>query len=276
MISRIAKLIISLVYFVLKKATRIFSAKGIGGLVIVTYHSVKREERPLFAKHMDEAVKVGQTVFADSPPPTKRDKHLIAVTFDDGFRSFVDHALPLLNERNIPATIFITTGYIGQRPGWITRNDNRNYDELVMTKMQISELGSCNILMGSHSVTHRHLGSIRKKEVQAELALSKRDLEEITGQDIHLFSFPYGSYNSETINLAKTEGYKRIFLNVPKKPGRNSDDIVFGRIDISLRDWPIEYKLKFRGGYEWLSCIFMIKKKLKKYYRAFCVFITCP
>lgn len=263
MISRIVKLIISVAYFVLKKAMRFLSVKGIGDLVILTYHSIKDEERSLFAKHMNEVVKVGQAVFADSQPPGERDKRFIAVTFDDGFQSFVDNALPILNERNIPATIFISTAYIGQRPGWITRKDHRNYDESVVTKKQISEFGLYKILVGSHSVTHRRLAAIGEKEARAELAISRRELEKIVGKEINLFSFPYGSHNKETINLAKTEGYKRIFLNVPKKTGRNSEDIVFGRINVSLGDWPIEYKLKFRGGYEWLSYVFMIKKILK-------------
>lgn len=35
----------------------------------------------------------------------------VAITFDDGHRSVVEQALPLLRERNIPATLFVNTAY---------------------------------------------------------------------------------------------------------------------------------------------------------------------
>jgi peptidoglycan/xylan/chitin deacetylase (PgdA/CDA1 family) len=37
----------------------------------------------------------------------------VAITFDDGFRSVHDNAWPLLRERQIPATCYLTTGVIG-------------------------------------------------------------------------------------------------------------------------------------------------------------------
>ncbi|MGQ9560925.1 MAG: polysaccharide deacetylase family protein [Candidatus Oleimicrobiaceae bacterium] len=46
--------------------------------------------------------------WAFSKPP-------LAVTFDDGYRDNVTLVQPILGEYEIPATIFVTTGYLGQR-----------------------------------------------------------------------------------------------------------------------------------------------------------------
>ena len=36
----------------------------------------------------------------------------VAITFDDGYRSLHELALPILRERNLPATVFVTTGHM--------------------------------------------------------------------------------------------------------------------------------------------------------------------
>ncbi len=42
----------------------------------------------------------------------------VAVTFDDGYADNLYEAKPLLDEHGIPATLFVATGYIGQRFWW--------------------------------------------------------------------------------------------------------------------------------------------------------------
>lgn len=45
----------------------------------------------------------------------------VCITFDDGYRSVHDHALPILKEFNLPATVFVTTGYMTESNLWNDR-----------------------------------------------------------------------------------------------------------------------------------------------------------
>jgi len=45
-------------------------------------------------------------------------KGRVSITFDDGYEDFIQYAVPELLRRDIPATIFITTGYAGESFWW--------------------------------------------------------------------------------------------------------------------------------------------------------------
>jgi len=45
-------------------------------------------------------------------------KRSVVVTFDDGYADVVDYAAPLLERYQIPATVFVSTGYVGREFWW--------------------------------------------------------------------------------------------------------------------------------------------------------------
>jgi len=112
----------------------------------------------------------------------------IIVTFDDGYKDNYTYAYPILKKYNMKATIFIIVNSLGK-----TRS--LNIDEIREMKGTID--------FQSHTMTHAHLGKLRKSRVEYEVAESKRQLEKLTGENIFVIAYPYGSYNSQTIETVK-------------------------------------------------------------------------
>jgi peptidoglycan/xylan/chitin deacetylase (PgdA/CDA1 family) len=105
-----------------------------GRLCILNYHRVLPGADPLLAAEPDvEAFRWQMQVLADCFNVLPLDEALdalangsmppraVCITFDDGYRSTHDLALPVLREFGFPATVFVTTGHMGSRNMWNDR-----------------------------------------------------------------------------------------------------------------------------------------------------------
>jgi len=88
-----------------------------GRSAILTYHSLDDSGSVL---SMPPSVFRRQMEFlaSSSIPVVPLDEavrrpNCIALTFDDGFRNLLDHAIPVLDRLRLPATIFVVSGYCG-------------------------------------------------------------------------------------------------------------------------------------------------------------------
>lgn len=126
------------------------------------------------------------------------------VTFDDGFSDNYSDAWPVLKKHNVPATIFVTTGFIGK-----TRKNSKGFDLSYMDEAQLKELSKDKLItIGSHTDTHTVLRDQPVSLVENELKLSKNKLENICGYEIKYFSFPKAKFDQ----LSKDEATKEYKL----------------------------------------------------------------
>jgi peptidoglycan/xylan/chitin deacetylase (PgdA/CDA1 family) len=116
------------------------------------------------------------------------------------------------------------------------------------------------VRLGSHSVSHPRLAELDDIRLQTELTASKSTLERITGTRVALLALPYGSCSPRVIAAAERAGYERIFANVPIV--RAIDSLLAGRVDVSPRDWPLEFRMKALGAYEWMALAVPAKREM--------------
>jgi len=225
------------------------------------YHSIKKEEIETFQRQLEKIRNRCRAIQFDDLDNPYNGKRRVLVTFDDGFRNFLENALPALQSRNIPAVLFIATGYLGKLPGWI--EDGWEYsNEPLLERNQVAILPKKLVKVGSHTITHPHLDRIPACQLRRELEVSKSELERIVGASVDMLSFPFGSFNNDVIRSAKETGYRKFFTNVPVNGFWMREKELFGRLSVSPSDWPIEFFLKISGGYDWLANAILLKRRI--------------
>jgi peptidoglycan/xylan/chitin deacetylase (PgdA/CDA1 family) len=106
------------------------------------------------------------------------------------------------------------------------------------------------------------LPSIALDEAAREIALSRVRLEEQLHRKILLFSFPFGAFNENLVEICREAGYQSVFTTLPSFAFIKSDEFVTGRVRVDPTDWPLEFKLKVTGAYRWLPWAFELKRKI--------------
>jgi peptidoglycan/xylan/chitin deacetylase (PgdA/CDA1 family) len=139
---------------------------------------------------------------------------LLAVTFDDAYRSVFDLARPILDELGLPGTVFAVTGQVGREgpmswqgiEQWLGTPHEK---ELVpMDWEQLDELRSGGWEVGSHTHSHPHLTSIPDEELESELAQSRWMLEQELGEPCTTIAYPYGDHDERVTRAAAAAGYE--------------------------------------------------------------------
>jgi peptidoglycan/xylan/chitin deacetylase (PgdA/CDA1 family) len=128
----------------------------------------------------------------------------VAITFDDGFRNFYEHALPVLQKHRLPATVFVVSGYCGGRNDWPTQPRSGGIPSAeLMSWSEVEEVSRAGIEIGSHTATHPRMGVLAPAELEAELCASRDAIEQHTGKPVRTLAYPYGESTSLVRAAAK-------------------------------------------------------------------------
>jgi peptidoglycan/xylan/chitin deacetylase (PgdA/CDA1 family) len=121
----------------------------------------------------------------------------VAVTFDDGYGDFFDHALPLLKQHGLTGTVYVTTGWVGVE----------DQAKRMLNWRELRELVESGIEVGAHTGRHPQLDQLPEKELREELHGPKSLLEDKLGIPVPGLAYPFGYSNGKVRRAARETGY---------------------------------------------------------------------
>ena len=147
----------------------------------------------------------------------RRSEQEILLTFDDGNRSDIEIAAPVLARHGITGRIFVLTGRLGA-PGSLDRTD-------------IQALHKQGFAIGSHGINHVDWRHASPETLTVELRQSRSVLEEILGGPVTELAIPFGSYNAAVLRAIRKAGYAAAWTS----DGGPLDPAAFVRPRLSVR-----------------------------------------
>jgi peptidoglycan/xylan/chitin deacetylase (PgdA/CDA1 family) len=119
----------------------------------------------------------------------------VALTFDDGHRDNYEFAWPILTDLGVPATIFLTAGYLERDPETIARFEyfyrNRGKPE-PLSWAQVREMAGAAVRFGAHTYSHANLRLLENPRLDYEIVDTRKLLEDRTGRPVTEFAYPFG------------------------------------------------------------------------------------
>jgi peptidoglycan/xylan/chitin deacetylase (PgdA/CDA1 family) len=133
----------------------------------------------------------------------RQSRGLVGLTFDDGYQDFVTHALPVLQRYGFTATAFVLAGRLGGQDEW-----NRPAPEkALLTADQVRQAAHSGMEIGSHGLEHVSLPEANDTQLSAETGRSRASLQDLLGQQIRGFCYPYGHLDARVVKAVRTAGY---------------------------------------------------------------------
>jgi peptidoglycan/xylan/chitin deacetylase (PgdA/CDA1 family) len=187
-----------------------------GGHPILTYHKFGPRPRgvrlrglylsaPLFEAQLAELRAEGYRSASPGRGGVGGGERLISLTIDDGFRSVLEHALPVLRRHGMQATLYLVADRIGRWNDW--EQAEGEVAAPLMEAGEIREWLAAGQRIGSHTLTHPWLTRISLAQAQEEIGAARRKLEDQFGIAITDFCYPYGDWNPAVRDLVQEAGY---------------------------------------------------------------------
>jgi len=181
-------------------------------VVVFVYHRFGNSKYPstnisldIFEQHLSYLKNNGFKVMAfgdavdyiNNPEITFTDK-VVCITVDDGYKTFYQNSLPLLEKYGFPATVFINSESVG--------------GGTYMDWSELKKIHERGIEIGNHSHSHAYFLNIpgleRTEHFKQDVQRCQSEIKEHLGFAPDIFAYPYGEFDPEMKSVLKSLGFK--------------------------------------------------------------------
>jgi len=192
---------------------------------VITFHDIEPQEEGRFASCIAFLVKHFHIV----SPQDILEKNFslseinILITFDDGYKSWREVALPVLQKHHIQSVCFVSSGFV-DTAGDDTAAWEYTQHNLVLTRPRaplswegVVALQQGGQEIGGHTKHHARLSAISKQQQESEVLEDKMRIEKKISSPLRFFAYPFGAESdigAHTKNIVREAGFLAAFTTI--------------------------------------------------------------
>jgi peptidoglycan/xylan/chitin deacetylase (PgdA/CDA1 family) len=233
------------------------------GIRILLYHRIGRDQLGVtpaqFTAQMDylaatgfRGVSVSEAVNSiyDNSGKSEGGPSLVGLSFDDGYRTVVEHGQDVLRRHGFRATIFVVPDAAGGEltfPWDLASRESHpvlSWDEIVALD------GRSPFSFEPHSMSHPALTELSIADARDQIRRSKLVLEERLNRPAELFAYPGGWYGARERALVADAGYMAACTCEPGMNTKTTDRFQLRRVAVSSNDSLLDFRAKVHGAHD--------------------------
>ncbi|PRY63675.1 polysaccharide deacetylase [Knoellia remsis] len=163
----------------------------------------------------------------------------VLVTFDDGYCSILEHAAPVLAQRDAPAICFVSPGLAGQSaapaaaPAYQLMDDD-----------EMRALAQTRVALGCHSWTHDSMVDMSDACLDEATTQARERMRQVLGRTPRTYAYPYGDHDARARQAVREAGFECAFATYT-----GGGRFAIPRIDVNAGDTPRTFDLKLQRAY---------------------------
>jgi len=173
---------------------------------------------------------------------------VVAITFDDAYRSVLEVAAPILARHGFPSTVFVPTRWIGLQNGWIDP-PSRPLD--IMSSDELIGAERSGIQVQSHGSEHVRYWEIDPSEIEADVRSSVERLTEILGRPPRYLAYPFGPTSIQASRVVERCGLEAAFTLEQPPAGRFAMERVWIRPRHGLGVFALKTSGRWSASWRW-------------------------
>lgn len=178
----------------------------------------------------------------------ERSGKVVGITFDDGYRNNLENALPVLVRNGFTATCYAVSDPKHGRNVW---DEPMGVPQKpLLTPKEMRDWVAAGMDLGAHTRHHVDLTAIPSESADDEIRGCKEELQDIIGQEVRHFCYPYGRYTEEHTALVQAAGFTTATTTHRGRAMAGDDLLRLRRVLIAHSNHLLLFGAKIIGRYE--------------------------
>jgi peptidoglycan/xylan/chitin deacetylase (PgdA/CDA1 family) len=173
---------------------------------------------------------------------------VFGITFDDGYRNNLQHALPVLQRYRFTATCYGVSGLPGGANQWDAEIGVPQ--KPLMNDSDWQQWLAAGMDIGSHTRFHVDLTTLDDAAAKTEIYQSKTEFEQRLGTEIRHFCYPYGRFDERHQRMIQDAGYITATTTRRGRVTENDDPFALRRVLVAKSTDPLRFWIKVATAYE--------------------------